>query len=288
MGNYFLKVSVCVLLFLSFIFSEPRKVVFSTVSTTPSKDRYSYTPLINYLNHTLPQYHFVFSIAESVDEMIKGIQKKEVDFYVDSALTSVVVNHHSNSKMLLKRWKNGISKTNSVFFVNEDSPIKNIKDLKRKKVAFSSPHSTTGYMLPKAELERSGLKTAAVKDDEKFDGVGYVFSNFSPSSITLVKKKHVDAGVMSEDQFHQFSNNKDGVRVIHQTSVRLPPHIVNVGSHVPKDVIEDVQKTLIDMSENSKGKIALESFEGTKLIDKLTKEELKEVDQFRQQVVHWK
>lgn len=287
MGRFFFKGLTCFLFFGCFLEAESRNVVFSTVSTTPAKDKYTYAPLIEYLGGALPQYRFTFTVVGSVEEMISKIQKKEVDFYLDSALTSVVVNHYSHSKMLLKRWKNGVSKAESVFFVNEDSPIKNINDLKGKTVAFSSPHSTTGYMLPRAELERSGLKPVALEADEGGEGVGYVFSNFSPSSITWVKRKYVDAGAMSEDQFNEFAAEEDRIRVIHQTSVSLPPHIINVGSHVSGDIISDVQKALTDMSQDMNGRKVLESFEGTKLIDPLTKEEQEKVDQFKQQVVHW-
>lgn len=69
------------------------------------------------------------------------------------------------------------SEYQSMIIVKKDSKIKSIKDLKGKKIAIQDPTSTSGYILPVAELYKKGINV--VKDDN------------------LVNVKGHDQGVMS-------------------------------------------------------------------------------------------
>ena len=63
------------------------------------------------------------------------------------------------------------SKYQSMIIVRKNSKIKSIKDLKGKKIAIQDPTSTTGYILPVAELYKKGINV--VKDDNLVNVKGH-------------------------------------------------------------------------------------------------------------------
>ena len=63
------------------------------------------------------------------------------------------------------------SKYQSMIIVRKNSKIKSIKDLKGKKIAIQDPTSTSGYILPVAELYKKGINV--VKDDNLVNVKGH-------------------------------------------------------------------------------------------------------------------
>lgn len=108
------------------------------------------------------------------------------------------------------------------FVVPEDSPLKEISDLRGKKLALNSIGSTSGDLIPQVELMKAGL---SVKNDNDFERVFYAGSH--DACLMAAINKHVDVCGMSSRNFD--ARVADGtldptkVRIIHRSTPVPPP-----------------------------------------------------------------
>ena len=96
-------------------------------------------------------------IAPSPGQMMKLLEEKRVDFYMESAYPTYLINRLGAAKLLLRRWKGGIADYRSVIFTSKERGIARLEDLRGKMIAFEDPGSTSGYFLPKLLLLKKGL-----------------------------------------------------------------------------------------------------------------------------------
>ena len=96
------------------------------------------------------------SIYTSNAELVKALKDKKIDFAFLNTMSLVYVEKESPVKILLKA-----NFTNpyyhSVVLVPNNSSIKQLSDLKNKKVAFIDNHSASGYLLPMLSLKKLSL-----------------------------------------------------------------------------------------------------------------------------------
>src|SRR5512145_1215658 len=61
-------------------------------------------------------------------ELAKLLEQRKVDFYMESAYPTYVINFvHGNGKLLLRRWKGGLADYYSVIFTKRSSGIKRLE-----------------------------------------------------------------------------------------------------------------------------------------------------------------
>ena len=90
--------------------------------------------------------------------IVEGIGASKIDFAIIPPFAYVLANKESNAEVILKALnKKGKSYYRSVFFVNKDSGINSLEDLKGKKIAFVDPSSSSGYLYPGAYLKKNGI-----------------------------------------------------------------------------------------------------------------------------------
>jgi len=78
----------------------------------------------------------------------------------------------------------------SKFIVPIDSPIKSLADLKGKTMAFGSPSSTSGHLMPRYFLMKEGI-------DAGRDFKNVAFSGAHDATVAFVAGGKVDAGVLN-------------------------------------------------------------------------------------------
>jgi phosphonate transport system substrate-binding protein len=98
-------------------------------------------------------------LAPTAIELAKLLEQRKVDFYMESAYPTYVINIAQRAgRLLLRRWKSGLADYYSVIFTRSDSRVKRLEDLRGKTIVFEDAGSTSGYLLPKLFLQRHGLK----------------------------------------------------------------------------------------------------------------------------------
>ena len=151
-------------------------------------------------------------VASTSFELAKLLEQRKVDFYMESAYPTYVINFtHGAGKLLLRRWKSGMADYHSVIFTRRDSEIKRLEDLKGKILVFEDAGSTSGYLLPKLFLQRRGLKLtekSRFTADPAATDIGYIFARFPEKLVDAVLTKQAAAGAFSDDDFGRLEEKK--------------------------------------------------------------------------------
>ena len=99
----------------------------------------------------------VIIVASSPGQMIKLLEEKRVDFYMESPYPTYLINRLGAAKLLLRAWKGGMAEYRSLIFATKQSGVTEPKELRGRIIAFEDPGSTSGYFLPKLYLLKKGF-----------------------------------------------------------------------------------------------------------------------------------
>jgi phosphonate transport system substrate-binding protein len=205
-------------------------------------------------------------------DLAKPLEQRKVDFYMESAYPTYVINSvHGAGKLLLRRWKSGMSEYYSVIFTSRNSGIKRLEDLKGKTIVFEDPGSTSGYLMPKLFLQRRGLKlTEKVGFDPNSaaSDVGYVFARSQDRLVEAVLTQQSAAGAFSNDFAALDDKKKSEVAQLAQTD-RLPRHLVSVRSDLAPALVASLETILLSMDDDAEGRKILQKTDGTTKFDVL-------------------
>lgn len=204
-------------------------------------------------------------------ELAKLLEQRKVDFYMESAYPTYVINSvHGAGKLLLRRWKSGMAEYYSVIFTKRNSGIKRLEDLKGKTIVFEDPDSTSGYLMPKLFLQRQGLKlTEKVRSDPNSvtTEVGYVFARSQYRLIEAVLTGQSAAGASSNDDFIALDDKKKSEFALLAQTDRLPRHLVSVRSDLAPELVTSLESTLLSMHDDVEGREILQKLDGTTKFD---------------------
>lgn len=204
-------------------------------------------------------------------ELAKLLEQRKVDFYMESAYPTYVINSVQGAgKLLLRRWKSGMAEYYSVIFTSRNSGIKRLEDLKGKTIVFEDPDSTSGYLMPKLFLQRRGLK---LTEKARFDpisaatDVGYVFAGSQDRLVEAVLTQQAAAGAFSNDDLTALDDKKKSeVAQLAQTD-RLPRHLVSVRSDLAPALVASLETILLSMDDDAEGRKILQKADGTTKFD---------------------
>ena len=221
------------------------------VDSKPSKIIKRFTPLMKYLESKgLPKGKV--HVAKTKDQMAEYFKSGKVDFMFESPYLAVKLMDDAGVRPVIIREKSGVKKYNSVIFVKKDSPVKELKDLVGKVVAFEDPGSTSSFMLPKNLLETNGLKIQESK--KPIPGVvAYYFSKDDDNTIYQVKAgKMADAGGIKKSKVEGSAD----FRILTPESSFVPRHVMLVRKDYPVDKLVEI---LLGMVNDSSAKPVLKT-----------------------------
>ncbi|XGC81558.1 phosphate/phosphite/phosphonate ABC transporter substrate-binding protein [Bdellovibrio bacteriovorus] len=194
-------------------------------------------------------------ISKNYSGLIEAMKNKKVDYAFFSSATYVLAEEQAKAKVLLKKsWHEPYYW--SVVITPKHSGIKNLKQLKGKRMAFVDDKSSSGYLYPWAEFKKLGIGEKDFKE--------MVFTGNHQASIQFLEAKKVDAAaVFSDDEkgeqgaWVKFGTDKKAkYRIIWQS-----PPIPNDPFAVRQDFYDLYPKTthslmfaLIDLVQETRGK----------------------------------
>ena len=212
-------------------------------------------------------------IASTPLDLAKLLEQGKVDFYMESAYPTYVINFtHRAGKLLLRRWKSGMADYYSVIFTRRDGGIKRLEDLKGKTIVFEDAGSTSGYLLPKLFLQRRGLKlteTTRFNADHPATDIGYVFTRSQEKLVDAVLTKQAAAGAFSDDDFSGLEEKKKADIALLAQTERLPRHLLSVRADLAPTVAGRLEAILLAMHEDPEGRQILQQADGTTKFDRL-------------------
>ena len=132
----------------------------------------------------------------------------------------------------------------TVFIVKGDSKIKNIKDIKDKKIVLSDNFSTSGYNIPKIELIDADLD---ISKPNSFSEVLQVKNH--DAAIKLVISGKVDCAPISsmvlDEMILKGELNYNDIKIIHQSKDIPSPSLV-FSSILKTDIKDRIKHTVLD------------------------------------------
>ena len=172
-------------------------------ASEPVKKIKRFTPLANYLASHLNEFGILEGnvvISRDIEEAGRNLADGTLDIYFDSAYPSLAVQEISGSKFIARRWKQGNASYWSTYITLRDSGIDSFDDFEGTVLAFESPDSTSGFVLPAGHLVQQGYTLREVASpDSPVDGdeIGYYFSDDEENSVALLLAGNVAGGGFS-------------------------------------------------------------------------------------------
>jgi phosphate/phosphite/phosphonate ABC transporter binding protein len=234
-----------------------------------------FRPLIEYVAHKFSstrETKGIIVVAPSSGQMIKLLEEKRVDFYMESPYPTYLINRLGAAKLLLRAWKGGMVEYRSLIFTSHQSGVKKPKELRGKIIAFEDPGSTSGYFLPKLFLLKKGFavsEQASLASKVSSREIGYIFANTSNEIVNLVLQQKVAAGAFSTDDYAGLKDHdRPRISVLAETE-SVPRHLVSVRKDLPATVVKQLKSVLLAMNEDKEGQQILQQTDNTTKFDSL-------------------
>jgi phosphonate transport system substrate-binding protein len=225
----------------------------------PERLNNAFSPLINILNKEIPQYKFKLETSKDYADFNAKIKTKRIEIIIPNpyqTIEAMKFNYHVFAKYADDERFRGI------LLVRKDSNINKISDLKGKTIAYPAPSAIAAAMMPKVYMMEQGLN---VNVDTKTKYVGT-----QESSILALYHKEVDAACTWPISWELFVNENtkmtDQLKIVFQTD-NLVNLSVMARNDVDEKLIENIKKTLMNLSNNVEGQNVLLKFNVSKIID---------------------
>jgi phosphonate transport system substrate-binding protein len=211
-------------------------------------------------------------VAPTASQLAKLLEEKRVDFFMESPYPTYLINRQGAGILLLRRWKGGMGEYRSVIFINKESGISRIEELRGKMIAFEDVGSTSGYFMPKLLLlnkrltltEKPGLDAKVAAKE-----IGYIFAGSDKNILNFVLAKKVAAGAISNDDFAGVGEKEKSEISILEETANMPRHLVSVRKDLPAPVAKRLKEVLLAMHEEAEGRAILQRTDNTTKFDLL-------------------
>lgn len=221
-------------------------------------------------------------VTSNVDQMIQKIRKKEVDVVFESAFSTIKMLDKARMRPKLLVWKHGVKEYSTVFFVRNDSSIDELTDLQGKVVALQDPGSTTAFMIPIAELKRSGLKVVRADGKVPSTAVRYALAEHEKNQVFWVLEKRAAAGAFGSDDWDEVQElEKRGLKVIYKTEPVLR-YIASFHPDLPIALTDSIVAIFAQMDKDPEGRKILEQASRIKKVEPLSLKDYQSLRYVRQ------
>lgn len=253
-------------------------ITVGVISTNPKKQYKLIKPLANYLATNLHSFGIDKSevvIARDTEQMMNLLEQGKVDILSETVFTASKLVNEANAEFLLLRWKKGVEKYRTVFFVRKDSGIKSLDDLQGKTIAFEDRSSTSAFYIPASILLQQGFDLQELKsprEKPESERVGYLFSDEMTASHNEVNiSSWVCNGVIMAGAFSDLNWNdeedlptqmRNELNIIYQSNP-FPRSLVLIRSEIDSGLRKEIQRLLLDANNSEAGRNALRRYQKT-------------------------
>ena len=144
---------------------------------------------------------------------------------------------------------------NSIFVVAKDSPYKTLADLKGKRMMFTSPTSTSGYVMAYSRLVDDGHLQPKQNPAEYFSEVR--FAGGYDRALLSVINGQADVCAVSDytmegpkADIYLTPEQRANLRVLTRTP-GVPTHLIAIRSDLPTDLMVKMKNALLKMSQET-------------------------------------
>ncbi len=163
-------------------YSNPIKIYF-TPSVDADRISFNAKSLTDFL-HNETGYYYRTAVPASFIAVVEAFGTDKVDVAAINTFSYLMANAKYGAEAKLRVVREGEQTSyKGQFIARANSGINSIEDINGRKMAYVDPSSTSGYILPKAELDDKGIKPSET-----------VFAMRHDNVVMMVYQGQVDAG----------------------------------------------------------------------------------------------
>ena len=197
----------------------------------------NFDPLVKYLSKEIGK-EVKFVPSATYEDAVNKLRDGSIDMAHLGPVTYVQARDGFGAEPLVKALEGGKAEYSAAIFVRNDSSIKDVTELKGKKVAFGDKDSMSSNCGPKYFMFNKGVKES--------DLAAAVNHTSQDTVVSNVLSKDFDAGTVKESIFEK---NKDkGIRIIGKQE-HIPTFAMTVRKEVDSKVKEDLKKALLKLTD---------------------------------------
>ena len=246
----------------SVTFGGDGEINFNLSPSVPQEDlNVQYAPLRDHVqsyvteNYDTPEgLEARMNIGSNYSAVIQALGQGTADVAETGPFAAAVGVKTDNLDVVLQRFGYGSWTYKSVVAVRAGSDIASLADLEGRRVAFSDPLSTSGFLFPAASIKSAGVDIGNLPEGNgsqaAFDPV---FAGGHVQSYTLLAEEQVDAagmgGFVRDTKTGPSPEKFGGVATTLHEDDGLPRAPLVVGSHLPEESKEALKQSFLDAPE---------------------------------------
>lgn len=223
--------------------------------SSPQEDARQYLPFLKYLE-SATGYKFKLRFTPKDGKIIDDLGEGVVDFAAIGAVSFIQANLKYGAVPMVRGLnESNIAKYRSMIVVKPNSPIRNIKALKGKRLAFGSLTSTQGHLIPRILLSKAGL---VLSDLDSYDYTG----SHQKCADAVISGLFDACGLQD---VMALNLKKRGLVRILVISDYYPSSGIAAYKGVPQEVLKNIRKAMLDFDPKGKDSGGLYHWEKTEM-----------------------
>jgi phosphonate transport system substrate-binding protein len=232
---------------------DPETLVFSfQKQKNPEELRASTQAVSHYLEQKLGKKVEVL-VPTSYGTTVQGLINNKVHTAYMDSLPFILASAEAQLEVLAVEKRNGKTSYDSLIVVGKDSPIKNLKDLKGRTIAFSSQTSTSGYLFPFYKLSQTEGLSSTDSLNSYFSNI--VYAGGYDKALLAVSSGQTDVAAFSDYAFegpkadlYGSKEIRNKVKILTRIS-GVPTHLIAGSKSLSTDLLKKIQRALLDLSK---------------------------------------
>ena len=198
-------------------------------------------------------YDIKLHVRMKLPRIASMVEQNEADFvFLNSLLFDTFMKKEKLIPVAQMQNIEGNWFSKSVIFTRGDSGIKSFDDLKGTDMSYLGKASPGGYLAPRAMMENEGVNTTEEIDE--------LFTRSVSTSIHNVLLGKTKAGAVCNVMYNLLSRKIDtGDLTIIGESETFPEAVIGANTSLDKDVVEVMQKAIIEMKDSEVGQVAFKN-----------------------------
>jgi phosphonate transport system substrate-binding protein len=241
-GKFYLLVMLVLILVMQPGVAAQQHYTFAIVpQQSASKLAQVWGPIVRHLSEQTGTV-LRFTTAKDIPTFEANLAKGLYDFAYMNPYHYTVFSKKSGYRAFVNARNKRIK---GIVVVHKDSPVQTLEELEGAQLAFPAPAAFAASILTQAELNARGISFEPK----------YVSSHDSVY-LTVAKGLYLAGGGVVRTLNSVAPEIRDQLRVL-WSSAGFTPHAIAANPKIPLDVVEALQRALVDMNESEAGRVLL-------------------------------
>lgn len=192
-------------------------------------------------------------VPASYGATVQAIVSNKAQVAYVSALPYLLAREEAPVDLIIAEVRDGKTDYNSIWVVRKDSDVKSLADLKGKRMVFTSPTSTSGYVMAYSRLVDEGLLKPKQDPKEFFSNVTY--GGGYDKALLAVLNGQADAAAVSDytmegpkADVYLKPEQREQLRILTRTP-GVPTHGIAVRGDLPEELRNRIASALLKLSD---------------------------------------